>query len=194
MNNRVLLIRAGGTIDSEPYTDPYHPPEMVDTLKGDKSLIMRTVASISGGDKVDGFSWGKWQEDSFVKDSQKFTQEDMQALAEMIKEDPHRHFVLTHGTDAMTRNATMLQDLLKDTDKTVVFTGAMVPLSMAQQHPSDAVEALKFTLEHIENQSAGVHVVGRDTKTKRLGFFDPQTVEKNKPESLANLQFTLNRR
>ena len=172
MDDRILVIRAGGTIDSEAYDDPYHPPEFVKTLKGDDSLILRTIAQLPGSDRVDGMSWGKWDEDRFVKDSQKFTKADIDALAEIIKKDSRRYFVLTHGTDAMAK---------------------MVPLSMAQQHPSDAVDALRFTLAHIGEQGPDVHLVGRDSATKRLTFFDPRTVEKNRTESLAKLQFTLDR-
>ena len=193
-DERILLLRAGGTIDSEPYDDPRHPPEFVDTLKGDHSFIMRTVAQLPNSDKVDGFSWGTWNENRFVKDSQLFTPEDITALADIIKADTHRYFILTHGTDAMAKNARSLQEALKDTDKVIAFTGAMVPLSMAKQHPGDAVDALRFTLANITQQSPGVYVVGRDAASKRLGFFDPQKVEKNKPESQASLQFTLNRR
>jgi hypothetical protein len=94
----------------------------------------------------------------------------------------------------MAKNAAMLQEALRGSDKVVVFSGAMVPLSMAQQHGSDAVHALKFTLEHIREQSSGVHMVGRDASTKRLTFFDPSTVEKNKAASLETLTFSLNRR
>ncbi len=189
MDNRILLIRTGGTIDSEPYADPKNPPKFVDTLKGDKSLIMPAVASMPNHKNVDGFTWGRWEEDRFVKDSQLFTPDDIQALAKLIKEDDHRFFVITHGTDAMVKNSTALQAELGDGDKVVVFAGAMVPLSMHRKHESDGVETLRYTLANIATQPAGVYIAARDTGTKRMGFFDPQKVEKDRKASLENSRF-----
>jgi L-asparaginase/Glu-tRNA(Gln) amidotransferase subunit D len=192
MNQRILLIRTGGTIDSAPYDDPRNPPPIVTTLKGADSLVMPTVATLPNHEYVDGFSWGRWDEDIFVKDSQKFTPQDIMALAEMIRKDEdHDFFILTHGTDAMAQNAAALQRELAGTGKVVLFTGAMVPLSMHDKHGSDAPESLRFTLEHIFDQPPGVQIVGRDAQTKRLGFFDPSTVEKDREESRSSLNFTL---
>lgn len=191
MNERVLLIRTGGTIDAEPYADPKHPPQYVSTLKDADSLIMPTIAQLPNHKNVDGFSWGAWQENRFVKDSQLFTEEDINALASIIKNDTHNMFIITHGTDAMTKNALLLQEKLAGCNKTIVFAGAMVPLSMHTKHNSDGIDSLRFALEHIQPKSAGVYVVGRDSHTKRLEFFNPADVEKDRDASLASSQFTL---
>ena len=195
MNDRILLIRSGGTIDSEPYADASQPPAMVDTLHGAESLIMQTVNGLPGHALVDHFTWGSRGEDRFVKDSQKFDEEDISLLADIIRNDPRRHFILTHGTDAMAKNARLLQQALAGSGKTVIFTGAMVPLSMSKtDQPSDGVAALAYTLEHIREQPAGVYVAGRDATTRRMSLFDPQRAEKNRDLSLKDLAFTLNTR
>lgn len=194
-DKRILLIRTGGTIDSVAYDDLFDPPPFVRTLKGDESLIKSTVETLPNHENVDHFTWCKWEEDMFVKDSQKFTTQDILALAQVIKDDTeHKHFVITHGTDAMAENASFLKNALKGTDKVVAFTGAMVPLSMNDKHPSDGIDGLRFTLENITKQEAGVHIVGRDTHSKRLAFFDPKAVEKDREESKVSLQFTLKSR
>ncbi len=190
MEDRILLIRTGGTIDSEAYADPKSPPPLVSTLKGTDSLIMPLVHQLPNHDKVDEMVWSTRQEDLLVKDSQEFTPEDMSALADIIRQDKHRYIVMTHGTDAMVRNAEMLQERLKGTDKVVVMTGAMTPLSMHKQHESDGMDALRFSLQHVMGKESGVYVVGRDEHTQRLGFADPSTVEKNRVISKETSAFT----
>jgi L-asparaginase/Glu-tRNA(Gln) amidotransferase subunit D len=104
MQERVLLIRTGGTVDSERYEDPYNPPKIVNTLKGNDSLVMPTVRQMDHSRMVDGFTWLPAQEDRFVKDSQEFEFADITALAEIIRKDDHRSVVVTHGTDGMVHN------------------------------------------------------------------------------------------
>lgn len=192
LEQRILLIRTGGTIDAEAYPDPSNPPKYVDTLSAEKSLVMNTVAALPNGDLVDGFDWGYAHAEQFVKDSQHFTEQDMNELADIIKHDSRRQFIITHGTDAMAKNASVLQQALQGTDKTVVFVGAMVPLSMSAIHTSDGVAALKYAVDSMHSLSAGVYLTARDSHTQRLGFFNPAQVEKNRPLSKESLAFTVN--
>jgi L-asparaginase/Glu-tRNA(Gln) amidotransferase subunit D len=192
MDERILLIQTGGTFDSEPYADPRNPPEFVATLKGADSLMMPTINTLPNHEYIDGFTWGTSQEDRFIKDSKYFTPDDIDYLADIIRhDDNHRLFVITHGTDAMVKNAMMLQETLADTDKVVVFAGAMVPLSMHKKYESDGVNALRFSLEHIASQKSGVYVLGCDAHTKRMTFFDPHEVQKDREKSIEDLRFTL---
>ena len=200
--NRILLIRTGGTIDAEPYPDPKNPPQFITPLPPSQSLLMDTVTKLPNADKVDGLTWVDWQEKQFVKDSQNFEPKDIQALADIIKADHRKYFVLTHGTDGMAKNAAALKEALKGTDKVVAFTGAMVPLSMEGKNDpagneihSDGVAMLQYTLQNIESQkNPGVYVVGRNAHTKLSQFFDPQTVQKDKESSKADLTFTVQSR
>jgi L-asparaginase/Glu-tRNA(Gln) amidotransferase subunit D len=190
MKDRILLIRTGGTIDAEPY-DPKSPPAIVATLKGQASLVFPTIKTLPNHKKVDGLTWGKWEEERFVKDSQLFTPEDIKSLADTIKGNERDYFILTHGTDAMMKNAELLQQELKGRDKVVVIVGAMVPLSMEEKQHSDGADALHFALDHITEQPSGVHIVGTDSKTVKWGFFDPSQVQKDRPASLTKSVFTL---
>jgi L-asparaginase/Glu-tRNA(Gln) amidotransferase subunit D len=191
MYERILLIKTGGTFDSVEYEDPKNPPKYVETLKGENSLILPIINTFRVGEKVDSFVWGEWQEGRFVKDSKLFSDEDIIELAEIIKQDEHNLFVITHGTDAIVKNACLLQEQLEGSGKVVALVGAMVPLSMHDKHISDGVDALKYTLEHIESKSPNVYVVGRDLHSKRLQFFDPTKVQKDRETSLELSAFTL---
>lgn len=190
MTGRILLIRTGGTIDAAPYDDPKRPPPFVTTLGSTESLVMPTVSRLVEGANVDGFSWGL-SEERFVKDSQLFTPDDLTALADVIRRDDHAYFVVTHGTDAMAKNAAFLQEMLKGSGKVVVFTGAMVPLSMSSRHKGDGEEALDFALKHVTAQRPGVYVMGRDAHTKRLGFYNSDEVQKDRDASAASLKFII---
>ncbi len=193
MNDRILLIRTGGTIDAKPYDDPRNPPSYVETLQAEDSLINVLLAT-SKQEDVDQYSWVPDLETQFVKDSQLFDGEDIQALANIIRNDDHRFFILTHGTDAMIKNATALDEALKGSGKTVMFAGAMVPLSMGDKAPSDGTPAVDFALREVKGAPPGVYVVGRDAHTKRLEYTPPQEVTKDRKASLKDLTFTLSHR
>lgn len=188
MSNDILLIRTGGTIDAAPYPDAKNPPKHITPLDGDKSLLADTVNRLPHQAGVTIHPWGAAEEKRFVKDSQLFTDEDMDALANLIRNAPQQHFVITHGTDGMVENATRLQARLGATDKTIAFCGAMVPLSMAQ---SEGPATLQFALENASKQEGGVMVLGREAHTKRLAFFAPDDVEKDREASIDSLTFTL---
>jgi L-asparaginase/Glu-tRNA(Gln) amidotransferase subunit D len=191
MKDRLLLIRTGGTIDGEPYADPKSPPSLLDTLKGADSLIVPTVKTLPHHERVDFLTWGNVEEDRFVKDSQLYTPEDIKALARIIESDPHTHFILTHGTVVMVKNAQWLQQELQGCGKVMAMVGAMTPLSMAAQYGSDGIDALRFALEHTNELTTGVHIVGTGLRTKKWGFFNPAEVQKDNAASLARMVFTL---
>lgn len=207
--NRILIIRTGGTIDARPYADATAPPPVVRPLDDRRSYVQDFVSSIleygledvalPAPDEVDMFSWmGRANMRRFVKDSQLFTDEDIQALAQLIKSDEgHSRFLITHGTDAMAKNAAALKAALAGTDKVVVFVGAMVPLSMAiipENPEGDGMAALESGLAKIREQQPGVYMVARDPNTKRLALFDPERVEKDLEASRADLAFTVRSR
>src|SRR5690349_13382866 len=110
----LLFINAGGTIASGPYDDPYHPPEFVETLKGEQSPIISAVDGLHLP-HVHRLSWLPDREAAYVKDSQLFGPEDIQQLAMLIANAVEfNHFVIGHGTDAMVKNAKALQVALRD--------------------------------------------------------------------------------
>ena len=127
-------------------------------------------------------------EERFSKDSKEVTEKDIAELASIIRSAEYRYFIFTHGTDAMARNAKLLQGALQDSGRVVVFVGAMIPLSMSAKHKSDAVDNLQFALEHIHELENGVNMVGYNPQTKRRDFYNPDKVEKNFVVSKENLQ------
>ncbi len=193
MSNRILLIRTGGTIDSVPYDDPKHPPSFVSTLREKTSLIMNTIRTLPNYEDIDEFTWGI-RESSYVKDSKLYTIQDIYELAQIIYNDDHRHFVITHGTDFIVKNAIALKEGLQSRNKVVVFTGAMVPLSMHQKCGSDGVELIRFVCTNIKRQDHGIYIVGYNAGNKYPDFFDPHTVEKDFNVSYEHLKFCLHSR
>lgn len=194
--DRILLIRTGGTIDAQAYADPRQPPKHVSTRLGDDSLIKAEISTLPGHEKVDYFHWGtRKKEQRFVKDSKLFTPEDLAELADLIKKDDHKYFIVTHGTDAMAKNAEALENALgEDNDKRVVFLGAMVPLSMANtlvySKPSDATESLRLALENIHAQKPGVYLIAYDTQDYGTPkFFRPSQFSKDYGTSVRELRF-----
>lgn len=193
MSFRILLIRTGGTIDSVPYEDPKYPPSFVSTLREKTSLVMNIIRTLPNCEDIDEFTWGI-RESNYVKDSKLYTTHDIYELASIIYNDDRRHFIITHGTDFMIKNAVMLKERLQSNNKVVVFAGAMVPLSMHQKYGSDGVELIRFVCTDIKRQERGVYVAGYDANSKYPDFFDPNMVKKDFSASYENLKFCLHSR
>ena len=104
------------------------------------------------------------------KDSLDLTDEDRRRIHDAIRDDDHRQFVVTHGTDTMTQTARMLQDI---PDKVIVLTGASQP---ARFRGSNAIFNIGCAVAAVQILPAGVYVAmnGR--------VFDADKVRKN-PET-----------
>ena len=158
----ILIIMTGGTIDAEPYADPAHPPKHAIPLRD--SLVPQAVEKLGHADDCRFFQW-------VMKDSKDFTKSELYAMSVFIKQRRAEHIIITHGTDRMPENSRELMRLMEGSDKTVVFTGAMVPLSNGKQ--SDAYDNLRFAIEQMESWPKGVHVVMHGKQ------FGPSRVRKN---------------
>ena len=101
------------------------------------------------------------------KDSLDLTEEDRQRIHDAIRNDGHRMFVVTHGTDTMAETARMLQGI---PDKVIVLTGASQP---ARFRGSNAIFNIGCALAAVQTLSPGVYVAmhGR--------IFDADKVRKN---------------
>lgn len=201
-NGKIILIRTGGTIDAEPYSDPRNPPKYIAALSEKKSLIISVIRKL--GYTVEEFHFGDVvTERRFVKDSKKFTRKDIQQLAEIIKSNKNRYFIVTHGTDAMRKNAYVLKNMLLGVDKIVIFVGSIVPLSMhgkklkqERQIESDAFLFLSYSLEAIDSDilKKGVYLAGFDSRKRKIALLNPQKVVKNRAASLKELFLTFRRK
>ena len=102
------------------------------------------------------------------KDSLHITAEDRELIRRTIAQQPHRHVLVTHGTDTMVETA---QVLLQIPHKVIVLTGALNP---ARFQGSDAVFNIGCAVGALQSLADGVYVAmnGR--------IWDPRHVRKNR--------------
>ncbi|HEX7338675.1 MAG TPA: asparaginase domain-containing protein [Rhodanobacteraceae bacterium] len=102
------------------------------------------------------------------KDSLEMTETDRQLVRATIEAQPHRHVLVTHGTDTMVDTARVLEGL---TDKVIVLTGALNP---AKFEGSDAVFNIGCAVGAVQTLESGVWIAmnGR--------VWDPRHVRKNR--------------
>jgi L-asparaginase len=102
------------------------------------------------------------------KDSLHITGDDRELIRRTIAQQPHRHVLVTHGTDTMVETAQVLLDI---PGKVIVLTGALNP---ARFQGSDAVFNIGCAVGALQSLADGVYVAmnGR--------VWDPRTVRKNR--------------
>ena len=91
-----------------------------------------------------------------AKDSQEVTDADRETLCRLIDEADESMIVVTHGTDTMIETARCVEQKLKNSNKTIVFTGAMRPErfgnSDAPVHLGAAIAAVQLLKEQQPNR------------------------------------------
>jgi L-asparaginase len=102
------------------------------------------------------------------KDSLHMDDRDRQSIRAAIEQQPHRHVLVTHGTDTMVETAQALAGL---TGKVVVLTGALNP---ALFKGSDAVFNIGCAVGAVQTLPDGAYIAmnGR--------IWDPSRVRKNR--------------
>lgn len=114
-------------------------------------------------------------------DSLEMTEEDRNLIAHHCIQCDEQRIVITHGTDTMAETARVLAEKVQD--KTVILTGAMIPIKFGS---SDGLFNLGSALAFAQTLSPGVYVAmnGR--------YFNWDNVRKNKQtgmfEELSGLQ------
>jgi L-asparaginase len=95
------------------------------------------------------------------------TEADRATIREAILRQPHRHVLVTHGTDTMVETARALAGV---TEKVIVLTGALNP---ALFKGSDAVFNIGCAVGAVQSLPDGVYIAmnGR--------IWDPERVRKN---------------
>jgi L-asparaginase len=109
-------------------------------------------------------------------DSLQMTGEHRLSVLEACKRAPEKSIVVVHGTDTMAETAQVVG--AAGLDKTIVFTGAMIPYSV---QGSDALFNLGFALATAEAMPSGAYIAmnGRVfpwdnvRKDKTGGVFEP---------------------
>jgi L-asparaginase len=108
-------------------------------------------------------------------DSLEMTDEDRDLIAHQCINCDENKIVITHGTDTMADTARMLAQKIKD--KTVILTGAMIPIKFGS---SDGLFNLGSALAFAQTLSPGIYVAmnGRYftwdnvRKNKQTGMFE----------------------
>lgn len=108
-------------------------------------------------------------------DSLEMTDEDRSLIAHQCIQCEENKIVITHGTDTMNQTAAVLADKVKD--KTIILTGAMIPIKFGS---SDGLFNLGSALAFAQTLPAGVYVAmnGRYfhwdnvRKNKQTGIFE----------------------
>ena len=86
-------------------------------------------------------------------DSLKMTNKDRKEIAQNCVDSKSRHIVITHGTDTMRKTAEVISK--KNLDKTIVFTGAMIPYKFGS---SDGLFNLGCALAFVQSLPIGVYI------------------------------------
>ena len=84
------------------------------------------------------------------KDSLDFTQEDREIILENIINSENNKIIIIHGTDTVDLTAKFIEDKIEN--KKIVFTGAMVPMSIDEVEATmNFSQAIGFLNAPIEN-------------------------------------------
>ena len=158
---QIKVLLTGGTIDKL-----YNP------LKGELSFSSSHIpAALEQGRCGVTLSI----EQLCLKDSLEMTDEDRALILAACQASPQQQIVITHGTDTMEHTARYL--LAAGLQKTLVLTGAMIPLSIKG---SDGLFNLGSALVAVQCLPSGVYIAmnGRVfkgdqvTKNRALGVFE----------------------
>ncbi|MBN1156992.1 asparaginase [Candidatus Woesearchaeota archaeon] len=143
MAEKIHFIMTGGTIDS-------HYDGIKDTaVPNEHSVIPGYIKSLK-----------LYMDCEFtevcMKDSRNITKDDLKNICNSIDESPHKKIIVTHGTYTMPDTARYLKANLKKKDKTIIFTGSMVPLIGFS--PSDASFNLGFSVSKVLELPQGIYI------------------------------------
>jgi len=113
-------------------------------------------------------------EEVCMKDSRQITTDDLDRIVAAVKNTTATKIIITHGTYTMPDTAKYLQANLDKNDKTIVFTGSIIPLKGFES--SDAPFNLGYAVAKAEELPPGIYICmnGRT--------FNPDEVAKNLAE------------
>ena len=108
-------------------------------------------------------------------DSMEMSKTERNYIIQKCKEESIEHIVITHGTDTMLDTARMLADVIHD--KTIVLTGAMIPVKFGS---SDGLFNMGSALSLVQVLPQGVYIAMNGQifnqhnvqKNKKLGIFE----------------------
>ena len=178
----ILVITTGGTIGAMPYKDLKHPPRIT-TMPGKGQDFVRSALQ-----KLSNFKTRSVSHE--MRDSNNMDNAYRQGILDIIKNAPETAAIITQGTDALLETADyfyrrLATDLVLQ-KKTVIMTGAMVPLSCGAE--SEGMGNLSFALKSLSNGMLqhGIYIVLSDYQDEeaksgwapKLYFYKPNTYKK----------------
>jgi L-asparaginase len=139
MHHPIRILCAGGTFEKKyneiPQTLVFEESHLPEILSVGRSMLPVEIEMI------------------FLMDSLDMTDEHHLKICERVKAAPEKHIVVTHGTDRMVKTATFLEGQVQD--KTVVFTGSMIPYEFRN---SDAEFNMGCALAFVQALPPGIYV------------------------------------
>ena len=108
-------------------------------------------------------------------DSMEMSTTERNYIIQKCIEEPVQQIVITHGTDTMVATARMLADAVQD--KTIVLTGAMIPVKFGS---SDGLFNMGSALSFVQALTPGIYIAMNGQifnqenvkKNKKLGIFE----------------------
>ena len=159
--NSILILSTGGT-----FNKIYNP-------KNGKLEIDKSNQALKSIEK----KWlTKLNYDSIIhKDSLDFTDTDRELLANYITNCNNDKIVVIHGTDTMNLSSKVVAS--KNINKSIIFTGAMVPFSI---DPVEATANLSLAIGFCNNATIGTYIAmnglvssyDRVIKNRDIGKFE----------------------
>jgi L-asparaginase len=134
----IQIITMGGTIDKVYFDDlsdyEIGEPQVLEALKEGQAAFDYQVKEL------------------MRKDSLNMDEADRRALYEAVAACPHKHILITHGTDSMADSARVLMDIK---GKVIVFTGALSPYRFKK---SDATFNIGCAVGALQSLKQGVYL------------------------------------
>jgi L-asparaginase len=161
MSEPIRLFVTGGTFDKEYdeiggrlFFEDTHLPQMLELGRCRADVHVRTLMMV---------------------DSLEMTDADRDLIAHNCSDAPERLIVITHGTDTMVETARTLA--ARVTGKTIVLTGAMIPIAFGS---SDGLFNLGGAVTAVQALPAGVYITmngrifpwDRVRKNRSTGVFE----------------------
>lgn len=136
----MLIINTGGTFNKR-----YDPIRGELFVPNDNQALESILESLVSDISLHGVIY---------KDSLEMNDHDRTLLGKTIAASDAKTVIVIHGTDTMDVSAEYIDTLALD--KTVVFTGAMVPFSI---DPIEATANLSMAIGYAQHAPSGVHIV-----------------------------------
>lgn len=136
----MLILNTGGTFNKR-----YDPIAGELFVPRDNQAVEAIMATFAVAVPVEGLIY---------KDSLEMDETDRAVLCDAIALSTATMIVVVHGTDTVDKSALAVAAM--QYDKTVVFTGAMIPFSI---DPVEATANLAMAIGYARNAPHGVHIV-----------------------------------